>query len=248
MSIDPPVFLAEVGSDAAPQVFAFPTRTVDAIEAERRAARGEERRTLGRELAVALIHAADDAEAREARRLRQRAERTIDAAASGNRDAQLAAELDFLRLWMTWRAGGGARAGRLAERFTTRHRAAGLLTTLAYMVRGEVAFADEDYDDAIEHYRFALGQLGTPLYAYALYRTAHVHGARGEREEGLAALREVEQLGCDARAARPTVRVAAAAATELTTGLRQDGDGVVRPASCPAREETREDEGWRPAE
>ncbi|MEZ4337261.1 MAG: hypothetical protein R3B82_11600 [Sandaracinaceae bacterium] len=249
MTIDPVVFLAEVGTEAAPRVFAFPTRTVDELEDARRAARGDERRALGRDEAVALMYAADGAEAREARRLRQRAERILDASGRGNRDASLGAELDFVRLWMSWRAGSGARAGRLAERFATRHRAAGILTAMAYMVRGEVAFADEDWDEAVARYRFALGQLGTPLYAYALYRTAHVHGRRGEREQGLSTLREVEQLGCDGSAARTTVRVAAAAATELSTGLRQDADGVVRPASCPVTTgDEPEDTGWHPAE
>ncbi len=243
------MFLAEVGAEAAPGVFAFPTRTVDELEAARREARGDDRRRLGRDEAVALMHAADGAETREARRLRQRAERILDASARGNRDATIAAELDFVRLWMTWRAGSTSRAARLAERFTTRHRAAGILTTLAYMVRGECAFADEDWDGATEHYRFALGQLGTPLYAYALYRTAHAQGADGQRDVGLSTLREVEQLGCDTSAARTTVRVAAAAASELSSGIRQGADGVVRPASCPEPSEADEEEtGWRPAE
>ncbi|MBX3275783.1 MAG: hypothetical protein KF729_36315 [Sandaracinaceae bacterium] len=247
VTIDPLVFLTELGAGGAPHLFVLPTRSIDALEEARRGARGDERRLLERELVVASIFAADGADAREARRIRQRAERALDAAGRGSRDAGLVAELDFLRLWMTWRAGARDRADRLAERFVGRHAAAGLLTGLAYMVRGENAFEDRRYDDAIRHFRFGLGQLGTGLYAYALYRTAHAHGARGQRDEGIATLREVEQLGCAPDAERTIARVAAAAATELETGLRQGEDGVVRPASCRAARE-RESTGWRPAE
>lgn len=252
--VEPAIFLTEIGTEAAPNVFAYPTRSLDELDDARRAARGADRVRAMRDLAVALVYATIESEGRESRRFRQRAERMIDAAARGNRDDQLRAELDFLRLWLAYRSGSNPRAARLAERFGNRHRAAGVLTTIAYMVAGEAAFAEEDYDDAIEAYRFALGQLGSPLYAFALYRTAHAHGADGEREEGLSALREVERLGCAHDALGPVVRLANAAASELETGLRRDPDDVVRPASCPAHEtlaaeaEAEEGEGWRPAE
>jgi len=252
--IVPEIFLTEIGTEAAPGVFAYPTRSLDELDAARRDARGPDRRRAMRDLAVALIYATIESEGRESRRFRQRAERMIDAAARGNRDDQLRAELDFMRLWLAYRTGSNARAARLAERFGTRHRAAGVLTTMAYMVGGEAAFAEEDYDDAIASYRFALGQLGSPLYAFALYRTAHAHGADGDREEGMNALREVERLGCEHDAAAPVVRLANAAASERETGLRRDPDDVVRPASCPAHDaleaeaEAEQEEGWRPAE
>ena len=98
----------------------------------------------------------------------------LTAARRGNRDQALAAELDMIDLWRAWRGERTTRAARLSERFTRRHRAAGMLTGIAWMVRGETAQAEDDYDTSIAHYRFALGQLGTPLYAFALYRTAQI--------------------------------------------------------------------------
>jgi len=249
-AFEPAAFLAEIGADAAPPLFTRPTGSVEELDAARRQARGADRRTASRDLAVALMFDSWEAELREARRLRRRAERTLDAAARGNRDAELTAQLDFVRLWMSWRAGSESRSTRLATRFTTRHRAAGTLTTLAYMIRGELALVDESYDDASEAFRYALGQLDTPLYAFALYRTAHAHGGDGDREQGLQALGEVERLGCDDDAHVLIRRVAAAAAGELETGLRRDPDGVLRPASCPepTEAESEEETGWRPAE
>ena len=102
--LDPAAFLQEVGAESS-VVLRAPERPSDAIDEERRAARGAERRRLMRDLAVALMFEAEAADDREARRLRRRVEQTVDAAARGNRDAQLAAELDFVKLWMAWRTG-----------------------------------------------------------------------------------------------------------------------------------------------
>jgi len=247
--LEPPAFLEEVGAQST-VVLRRPERSLDALEEARRESRGAERREAARDLVIGLMFAADEAEGREARRHRRRAERLADAAARGSRDASLRAELDFAKLWMAWRAGARA-AARRGERFTNRHRRSGDLLTLAWMVRGEVAFADERYEDAIAAYRFGLGRLGHPLYAFSLLRTAHAHRRLGRAQEAAQALEEVERLGCGRDVAPATVRVAAAAASEQGSGLRLDTDGVTRPARCPSPEELaseQADEGWRPAE
>ena len=248
-SVDPAAFLEEIGAEASP-VLRHPEPSVDELDQARRDARGTERRERMRDLAVGLMFEAQASEGREARRARQRAEQTLDAAARGNRDAQLAAELDFVKLWMDWRGGSRATAAR-AERYTTRHRrVGGTLLTIAWMIRGEAALADEAYDDAIESFRFALGQLGSPLYAFALLRTAAAQRGAGRVEQATQALSEVEQLGCDGGASALVLRVATAAAGERGSGLRLDPDGVTRPAACPTPSEAaeEEDEGWHPAE
>lgn len=251
VTLDPAAFLTGLGAEVSP-VFRPPERSSDELDAARRAARGSERRTLMRDLVVVLLHEADVAERRDARRLRQRADRMLAAARRGNRDDALAAELDMIDLWRAWRGERTARAARLSERFTRRHRAAGMLTGIAWMVRGETAQAEDDYASAIAHYRFALGQLGTPLYAFALYRTAHAHRALGENDEAVQAFEEVEQMGCGTGASERIVRVATAAASEQGNGLRLDTDGVTRPSRCPSPEDRAEeaprDEGWRPPE
>lgn len=250
VTLEPAAFLQRVGAEAS-VVLREPERSVDELDEARQGARGSERRQALRDLAVALMYLSFEAERRPARRHRERAERMLTAAARGNRDATLGAEVDFVRLWMAWRSELRP-APRLAERFTRRHESAGTLTTVAWMIRGEIAFAAEDYEEAASAYRFALGQLGTPLYAFALYRTAHTHRERGETEEAAQALDEVIRMGCEEGAHEEIMRVSTAAASESGSGLRLDADGVTRPAVCPTpgeeSEEATEEEGWRPAE
>ena len=246
--VEPATFLQEVGGEASPALRRSEL-DIDALDARRREARGDERRAATRDLIAALAFAADDAEeSREARRFRRRAERHAEAAVRGTRDQELLAEVSFLRLWMAWRSGSASAAGR-AERFTRRFRAAGILTTIGWMIRGEIAFADERWDDATEAYRFALGQLGTPLYGFALFRTAHAQRGNGDTARASDTLGEVAELGCDHDAPPALVRIATAAASEAGAGVRQDTDGVIRPAVCPSpSERDDEEEGWRPAE
>ncbi|MCZ7679574.1 MAG: hypothetical protein M5U28_12755 [Sandaracinaceae bacterium] len=225
-----------------------PERSIEELEAARRDARGNDRRAAVRDLVVAHMFAAEEADEREARRLRRRAEQLADAAVRGSRDAGLIAEIDFARLWMSWRS-GAANAEPRATRFTERHRSARELVPLAWMIRGELALVGERFDDAVAAFRFALGDLEHPLYAYALWRTAASYRRLGRADDATQALAEVEQLGCASGASAFVVRVATAAASERGSGLRQDTDGVTRPASCAAPESGEsESTGWRPAE
>jgi tetratricopeptide (TPR) repeat protein len=244
--VDPGEFLLEVGGQSA-SVLTRPERSIEELETARRDARGNERRAISRELVIAHMFAAEQAEGRDARRIRRRAEQLADSTVQGSRDDALLAEMAFVKLWMSWRA-GTANAAQRAERFTDRYRQSGDLLTLAWMIRGEIALDGEDYDDALTAFRFALGQLEHPLYAYALFRSARAYRVQGRTEEADQALAEVESLGC-ASALPSTIRLANAAAGERGTGVARGADGVERPASCPAPgTNDDEEEGWRPAE
>jgi len=247
-SVDPAAFLERVGAEST-ALLQRPSLSLDELEAARVEARGQERRQATRNLVVGLMFAAQDAEGRDARRHRRRADRLADATVRGSRDRDLAAEIAFVKLWMAWRS-GARNAARLAERFTERHTRSGQLVALAWMVRGEIAFDEERHEDAVAAWRFAFGQIGTPLYAYALYRTASARQALGQADEAEQALAEVEQLGCDAEAHAEIRRVSLAAASENGRGMRVDVDGVTRPAACPvpSEDDQEEEEGWRPAE
>lgn len=246
-ALDPGDFLLEVGAASCP-VLQRPARSIEELDAARRDARGAERRQLVRELVTAHLYASEGAEGREARRLRRRAEQLADATMRGSRDSTLVAELSLAELWMSWRA-GAANAEARATRFTERHRDAGDLLTLAWMVRGEIALEAERFEDAITSFRFALGQLESPLYGYALLRTAEAERRLGRADEASQALSEVEQLGCAAEPSAFVVRLARAAASQRGSGLRTDPDGVVRPATCPAfREDASEEREWHPEE
>ena len=142
VSLDPAAFLREVGAETS-EVLRPPEGSLEELEAVRREARGAERRAATQRVITAHAFAAEEAsaadDARGARRHRRIAERLADAAVRGTRDADLVAQVNFMRLWMTWRSGAAAAEGR-AERYTTRHTQAGVLTTIAWMIRGEIAF------------------------------------------------------------------------------------------------------------
>lgn len=245
VSIEPADFLMEVGATWS-SVLRRPERGIDELESARRQARGPERRQVTRELAIAHLFASETAEEREARRLRRRGEEMADATSSGSRDARLTAEMEFVKLWMSWRAGARNAASR-ASRFTDRHREDGGLHTLAWMIRGELALAADQHEDALTAFRVALGRLDHPLYAYALWRSAQAYERLGRTEDAEQALREAEQLGCASEASPFVQRIALAVAEARGTGARRDADGVTRPATCatPAQRGSGE---WRPAE
>jgi hypothetical protein len=179
------------------------------------------------------MFAAQETEGRQQRRHRSDFRRLTDQATNGSRDATLIAEVQFLELWASWHDGDDGAEGR-AERFIERHASSGELALLAWILRGEIAFEHERWDDAATAFRFVLGQLGHPLYAYALYRTSHTWQQAGRPEDAREALEEVAQLGCSSDADEPTLRVALQAARDLGQGDRAGPDGVRRPASCSA--------------
>jgi hypothetical protein len=228
---DSAAFLLEVGGTLT-DLLTRPSETVEELEGLRRAARGPERRQRERDLARAHLFAAEETEGRESRRHLREATEMARSASTSSRDETLVAEMDFLQLWAAWRAGQAAASGR-AERFVTRHETSRDLVLMSWIIRGEVAFADEHWDDAIEAYRAVLGRLGHPLYAFALYRTARADFQAGRTDESRQALEEVRDLGCPSDASAPTLHVALAATHALAGRTRVAADGSARPESCP---------------
>lgn len=228
---DSAAFLLDVGGTLT-DLLARPSEPIEALDAARRGSRGADRRQRERDLARAHLYAAEETTGRDSRRhLREAAELAHDAAAA-TRVSTLIAELDFIQLWCAWRAGQDAAEGR-AERFVTRHDEAGDLTLLAWVVRGEIAFEHQRWDDAIEAYRAVLGHLEHPLYAFALYRTARARFQDGREEDAHHLFEDVQALGCPSNASATTLHVALEATHALSGATRTDAEGRERPASCP---------------
>ncbi len=228
---DSAAFLLEVGGSLV-DVLARPAESLDALEAARRTARGVERLRAQRDLARAHLFAAEITEGRE-QRAHFREMNELTTTDTRVRDEALAADLDFLGVWAAWRAGQRNAEGR-ASRFIAHHEASRDLVLLAWLVRGEIAFEAERWDDALEDFRAVLGRLGHPLYAFALYRSARVWHEQGRDEDSQQALREVRDLGCATDANAPTLHIALAATHALAETTAPDRSGRERPASCPA--------------
>ena len=245
--LEPVAFLFDAAS-ARIEVLRPPDRTLEDLNAARGDARGDARRAVLRDLARAHVIAARNTEGREARRHRDDAERFGTSAAEGTHDDTLTAEMDFLEVWVSYETGARNAAAR-AERFTNRHETAGEMLLAAWMIRGELALTAEDWSDARDAFRFALGRLDHPLYGYALFRTAFAWHEEGDDAQARQALLEVATLGCTGDDAA-TLRVALLSARQLDVGARRDPAGTLRPGSCPeTTTATEEEEGaWRPPE
>ena len=178
----------------------------------------------------AHLFAAQTAEARE-QRDHYRAIQDLSSSTTRVRDEQLAADIDFLGLWGAWRSGHRSDDQR-AQRFVAHHESSRDLVLMAWIIRGEVAFADHRWDDSLESFRAVLGRLGHPLYAFALYRSARVWLEQGRTDESRQALNEVRDLACASDANPPTVHIALAATHALGEPTLTDPSGRERPTSC----------------
>ena len=213
-SIDVPALLLEVGAARTPSL-RRPTESAEALADAARAGRGAERVEALRKLALVELFLAEDAtDDRDAKRHRKAALRTVRDARGRTRDRAIRAELAFVDLWSAWRAGRGG-AEDLATRFVDEEHEAGELTLFAWILKGEMALAREDFPQAAEAYRFVLAQLEHPLYAFALWRTAACYRGMGRDEDARQALREAEQIGSRDGAPGAARRVADAARAEL---------------------------------
>lgn len=229
--LEPAAFLLEYGAERTSTLRA-PERDIETLEETVRATRGAERIAALRDLAVAHLLAAEEAEEREATRHRRTALRHAESAARWTREDWVKTEMAFVEVWSAWRAGRPNASG-VAERFVRRHAASGGdLVYLAWIIKGEAAFEREDWEDAADAYRFVLGSLEHPLYAYALYRTAKAQEHQGRAEDAQQALREVVMLGCSAEAAPETRRVAAQAQSDLAMPDVTEEDGTTRAQIC----------------
>jgi len=227
---DSAAFLLEVGGNLV-EVLARPSGTIEELDAARRAARGAERLRASRDLARAHLFAAETSEGRE-QRAHYREMNELVTTTTRVRDAALSADLDFLALWASWRSGQRNADGR-AQRFVQHHESSHDLVLIAWIIRGEVAFADQHWDDALADFRAVLGRLGHPLYAFALYRSARVWQEQGRQDESRQALTEVRDLGCATDVNAPTLHIALAATHALGETTTTDVHGHERPTSCP---------------
>lgn len=244
-AFDPAAFLHEI-ADAETDLLRAPDEPLESLAARRADATGPERRQILRDLARAHLALVPSTEGREARRHRDDVRRFADAASNGTRDAHLLAEMAFLELWLDFTTEGRNATSR-AERFTARHERSGELLVLAWMIRGELALRESDWEGARSAFRFVMGQLGHPLYGYALYRTAFAWHSAGDEDQARQALEEAAALGCDASASEPATRMALLSAHQLGLGVRAEGGREV-PETCPTHEATDAEEGWRPPE
>ncbi len=230
--VDPPNYLLEVAAVRTPAL-ARPAGDPDAFrQAVRDAPPGEERRQAMRNAAIGLMYAAEaEHDERAKRRLRRDSNRYADRAASGSRDDFQNSLMEFVKIFNAWRS-AARNAGRLAERFTTRHRDAGELYTLMWAIRGEIALELQHYQDGAEAFRYFLGQLDHPLYAYGLWRTARCYRGMDRDPDAVQALTEARDLGCDEQADASVLKVARIAGREVGTTSVRWPDGSVRPSTC----------------
>lgn len=228
-------------------------RDSETVQPLMRESRGAERKTLQRELALAYLALAEaETEPRKARRAWRQTQQAAERAAVRVRDDWVRAELDFVQLWAAWRS-GARNAARKAERFTSRHLRGGDLLLMAWAIRGEIALEAEAWDEARTSFRYLLGHIDHPLYAYALFREGEALRGLERSEEAALAFEQARDMGCD-RAAPPAVlRIAALASRQARTDVHLDASGDPRPDSCapPPVEgegEAPADEGWTPEE
>jgi hypothetical protein len=231
--VDPPHFILQVGAARTPSL-ERPSGDPETLrQAVRDAPPGNERRMAMQNAAIGLMYAAEsETEERQKRRLRRSSSRYAGRAASGSRDEYQTSLMEFVKIFNAWRAAARS-AGRLAERFTTRRRESGELYSLMWAIRGEIALELTHYREAAEAFRYFLGQLDHPLYAYGLWRTARCYREMDRDPDAVQALTEARDLGCDEHADPAVVQVATVAGREMGTRSVRWPDGSVRPGSCP---------------
>lgn len=236
--IDVPKLLLELGAERT-TLLRRPDDTVESLEAHLRTVRGDERKATLRMLAVAHVYAAEKGGTeREIKADRRKARARANEASVGTKNKELAAEMAFVDLFATYRSGQKG-AGRLAARYVERHLEPKELLFVAWIVRGEIALAEGKFDEALASYRFLLVHLDHPLYALALYRSAHAYRGANRANDARQALEEVRQLACAPDASKWTIDLGLVAARELGTALNEREDGSLRPSTCPPSVATR---------
>ncbi|MBI2897546.1 MAG: hypothetical protein HYY06_28565 [Deltaproteobacteria bacterium] len=208
--LDVPMMILEVAAERS-FFLQRPGEGTAELEAASREARGVGRTEPLRKLAVALLW---DAEGTPDGRSRSRALAAATRAAheAGGRagDPRVQAEMAFVELFAAWRLGRPVE--QRAARFVRTQRASAETVLYAWLIRGEASLAAERFDQAATAYRWVIGALEHPLYALALYRTAHSYFGLGRNSDARQALREVAALRGTHAAVR---RVEAAARADL---------------------------------
>lgn len=189
-----------------------PTQEIGVLESDARQAHGEAKTWANQQLALACLWASESAPSpRVAKMQRRCAVQAARAAARGALAPRPAAMMGLVELWGLWR-GGDRAVERVADRFVERHAAERTLLGVSWVLRGEMELERERWEQAARAYRFVVAELDHPLYAVALYRTAHCWREMGRPDDARSALREVAaRTGTSA----PERRLALAAREEL---------------------------------
>ena len=216
---------------------ARPEGTVADLEARRRATRrGDDKRPITRDLA--LIHLAEaDAATDEAvaRTELEAADREAKAALRGNRDPAIADACTFVALWAEFRLHAPT-ASAAAQAYVQTHTTSNETTRVAWMARGEIALGASDWATARDSFRYVMGDFSSPLYGYALSRTAVAYQGEGRNDEAHDSLRFVIRDGlCAERRARERrdgrACVGLARATDRRGRSRRSRASVLRAAA-----------------
>lgn len=213
VELDVPSLILEIAAERA-FFLQRPGEPTAELEASSRAVRGVGRIEPLRKLAVALLWDAEQtADGRARTRLFAAATRAAHEAGSRAGDPRLEAEMAFVELFAAWRM--GRLVAQRTTRFVQTQRASAEAVLYAWVIRGEAALAAERHDQAAPAFRWVLGALEHPLYALALYRTAHCYFGMERNSEARQALREAAALGRRPGAHAAVRRVAAAARADL---------------------------------
>ena len=215
-----------------------PDGTLPDLEARKRAARRpDDKRAAMPDLALANLHEAERANTPdEATHHLEAAAREARAAVRGSRDEALVEICDFVLVWHALRV-RPPNAARVVDAYLEHHPAAGPRLRMAWMIRGEVAMATSDWPKAKESFRFVMGDLASPLYGYALYRTAEAQRGAGEADASRESLVFVVDQGCARDAPSENIAMARQAWAELGRPAPEGTPDAERPF-CAVRTQT----------
>ena len=192
--------------------WARPDQEIGTLENDARQMRGEERDWANRQLALACLWASENAPSpRVAQAHRRCARKAARAAGRGALAPRPAAMMGIVELWVLWR-GGDRSTARIADRYAQRFGTERELLGAAWLLRGEVQFERENWEEAARAYRFVVAELDHPLYVVALYRTAQCWKRMDRESDAQEALREVATHTDDNA---PVTKIARAARAEL---------------------------------
>lgn len=224
--------LLEYGAQNVP-VLQEPEDSLDDLDDEYRDSRGDERAEIARDRAIRHLIIAENADDdREAKRHYRSAAKDAKRALRGKETSR--AEMDFIEIWAAWRAGARV-AGKLARKFTEKHRDSGDLFLMAWIIRGEIEYEAESFKKASEHYRYLSSYLEHPLYAFAQLRTGECAEEQGDSDAAEDAYEYVRGLGCKQNVGPLIELVSVAAAARLGSDIVDDGK-TMKPADCNQQE------------
>jgi len=122
----------------------------------------------------------DDEPRAKRRRVCTKAWRQLARAQKASSD--LSEELEIAKAYLANECGWAQKSVKSLRRFVKRYEETDLVFYSAHFWWAESLLELERTDQAIERYRYVLGELDTPLYPLAMYRTAHCYWDDGDVE------------------------------------------------------------------